>query len=133
MLLSHFSLLMDIVCSTIQDFTTPFQDDTAIGALSWEEHLDNTESFLTKIKDSGMTCNAIKSQVAQDYVEFLGHKVGQGYRTPAEVKIAAVQNFQTPKTKKRCKIIFRACRLLSKVHPAILRALLVPDCFTKEN
>jgi len=95
-----FQLLMDIICSDIQEFTTPFQDDTAVGALDWKEHLANIEVFLKKIKTAGMTTNALKSQVAQDYVEFLGHKIGQGYRTPTEAKIAAVKDFRTPLTKR---------------------------------
>ena len=39
-----------------------------------------------------MTTNALKSQIAQDYVEFLGHKIGQGYRTPAELLLKTLKS-----------------------------------------
>ena len=110
-----FQLLMDIICSDIQEFTTPFQDDTAVGALSWTEHLANMETFLRKIKSAGMTTNNLKSQVAQDYVEFLGHKVGQGYSTPTEAKIAAVKDFRVPVTKKDVRSFLGLVGLLSAI------------------
>ncbi|GBM62092.1 Retrovirus-related Pol polyprotein from transposon 297, partial [Araneus ventricosus] len=36
---------------------------------------------------------------AQDHVKYLGHVVGNGFRSPTEAKIQSIQAFPTPKTK----------------------------------
>ncbi|GFT06676.1 retrovirus-related Pol polyprotein from transposon 17.6 [Trichonephila clavipes] len=46
-----------------------------------------------------LTIKPSKCKFAQQNVKFLGHIVGQGFRTPSEVKVQAVLEFPTPRTK----------------------------------
>ncbi|GFS75182.1 retrovirus-related Pol polyprotein from transposon 297 [Trichonephila clavipes] len=46
-----------------------------------------------------LTIKPSKCKFAQQNVKFLGHIVGQGFRTPSEIKIQAVLEFPTPRTK----------------------------------
>ncbi|GFW75783.1 retrovirus-related Pol polyprotein from transposon 17.6 [Trichonephila clavipes] len=53
---------------------------------------ENKEKAKSTIKPS-------KCKFAQQNVKFLGHIVGQGFRTPSEIKVQAVLKFPTPRTK----------------------------------
>ncbi|GFW67946.1 retrovirus-related Pol polyprotein from transposon 17.6 [Trichonephila clavipes] len=46
-----------------------------------------------------LTIKPSKCKFAQQNVKFLGHIVGQGFRTPSEIKVQAVLEFPTPRTK----------------------------------
>ncbi|GFX04601.1 retrovirus-related Pol polyprotein from transposon 17.6 [Trichonephila clavipes] len=46
-----------------------------------------------------LTIKTSKCKFAQQNVKFLGHLVGQGFRTPSEIKVQAVLEFPTPRTK----------------------------------
>lgn len=55
--------------------------------------------MLTRVKISGLTVKAEKCQLGRGEVSYLGHKVGQGYRRPLEVKIAAIAGYPRPTSK----------------------------------
>ncbi|GFS82273.1 retrovirus-related Pol polyprotein from transposon 297 [Trichonephila clavipes] len=65
----------------------------------WESHLKHVETVLQRIKRSKLTIKPSKCKFAQQNVKFLGHIVGQGFRTPSEVKVQAILEFPTPRTK----------------------------------
>ncbi|GFX56860.1 retrovirus-related Pol polyprotein from transposon 17.6 [Trichonephila clavipes] len=50
-------------------------------------------------KRAKLTIKPSKCKFAQQNVKFLGHIVGQGFRTPSEIKVQAVLEFPTPRTK----------------------------------
>ncbi|GFW23643.1 retrovirus-related Pol polyprotein from transposon 297 [Trichonephila clavipes] len=57
------------------------------------------ETVLQRIKRAKLTIKPSKCKFAQQNVKFLGHIVGQGFRTPSEIKVQAVLEFPTPRTK----------------------------------
>ncbi|GFT88931.1 retrovirus-related Pol polyprotein from transposon 297 [Trichonephila clavipes] len=57
------------------------------------------ETVLQIIKRAKLTIKPSKCKFAQQNVKFLGHIVGQGFRTPSEIKVQAVLEFPTPHTK----------------------------------
>ncbi|GFW66828.1 retrovirus-related Pol polyprotein from transposon 297 [Trichonephila clavipes] len=62
--------------------------------------LPNIEERVEKrIKRSKLTIKPSKYKFAQQNVKFLGHIVGQGFRTPSEIKVQVVLEFPTPRTK----------------------------------
>ncbi|GFV64353.1 retrovirus-related Pol polyprotein from transposon 297 [Trichonephila clavipes] len=55
--------------------------------------------LVERIKRAKLTIKPSKCKFAQQNVKFLGHIVGQGFRTPSEIKVQAVLEFPTPRTK----------------------------------
>ncbi|GFV34084.1 retrovirus-related Pol polyprotein from transposon 297 [Trichonephila clavipes] len=62
------------------------------------ELLNGLEDFV-RIKRAKLTIKPSKCKFAQQNVKFLGHIVGQGFRTPSEIKVQAILEFPTPRTK----------------------------------
>ncbi|GFX80046.1 retrovirus-related Pol polyprotein from transposon 412 [Trichonephila clavipes] len=62
-------------------------------------HLKHMETVLQRIKRAKLTIKPSKCKFAQQNVKFLGHIVGQGFRIPSEIKVQAVLEFTTPRTK----------------------------------
>ncbi|GFV92741.1 retrovirus-related Pol polyprotein from transposon 297 [Trichonephila clavipes] len=93
-----FSKLMAELLNGLEERTT-YLDDIAIFSDTWESHLKHVETVLQRIKRSKLTIKPSKCKFAQQNVKFLGHIVGQGFRTPSEVKVQAVLEFPTPRTK----------------------------------
>ncbi|GFV34877.1 retrovirus-related Pol polyprotein from transposon 297 [Trichonephila clavipes] len=55
--------------------------------------------LVERIKRAKLTIKPSKCKFAQKNVKFLGHIVGQSFRTPSEIKVQAVLEFPTPRTK----------------------------------
>lgn len=79
-------------------------DDIFFFSKTWEEHLEHLKSVLQKIKSAGLTIKPRKCKFAQEEVQYLGHLIGKGKRSPAELKIQAIRGFHTP----TCKTDVRA-------------------------
>ncbi|GFU94739.1 retrovirus-related Pol polyprotein from transposon 297 [Trichonephila clavipes] len=83
----------------LEDFVVPYLDDIAIFSDTWESHIKHMETVLQRIKRAKLTIKPSKCKFAQQNVKFLGHIVGQGFRTPTEIKVQAVLEFPTSRTK----------------------------------
>ncbi|GFX21849.1 retrovirus-related Pol polyprotein from transposon 297 [Trichonephila clavipes] len=94
-----FSKLMAELRNGLEDFVVPYLDDIAIFSDTWESHIKHMETVLQRIKRAKLTIKPSKCKFAQQNVKFLGHIVGQGFRTPSEIKVQAVLEFPTPRTK----------------------------------
>ncbi|GFU86030.1 retrovirus-related Pol polyprotein from transposon 297 [Trichonephila clavipes] len=68
------------------------------------ELLNGLEDFV-RIKRAKLTIKPSKCKFAQQNVKFLGHIVGQGFRTPSEIKVQAVLEFLTPRTKTQIRAL----------------------------
>ncbi|GFY26246.1 retrovirus-related Pol polyprotein from transposon 297 [Trichonephila clavipes] len=98
-----FSKLMAELLNGLEDFVVPYLDDIAIFSDTWESHIKHMEMVLQRIKIAKLTIKPSKCKFAQQNVKFLGHIVGQGFRTPSEIKVQAVLAFPTPRTKTRIR------------------------------
>ncbi|GFV18088.1 retrovirus-related Pol polyprotein from transposon 297 [Trichonephila clavipes] len=94
-----FSKLMAELLNGLEDFVVPYLDDIAIFSNTWESHIKHMETVLQRIKRAKLTKKPSKCKFVQQNVKFLGHIVGQGFRTPSEIKVQAVLEFPTPRTK----------------------------------
>ncbi|GFS83519.1 retrovirus-related Pol polyprotein from transposon 297 [Trichonephila clavipes] len=94
-----FSKLMAELLNGLEDFVVPYLDDIPIFSDTWESHIKHMETVLQRIKRAKLTIRPSKCKFAQQNVKFLGHIVGQGSRTPSEIKVQAVLEFPTPRTK----------------------------------
>lgn len=95
-----FSGLMDKVLQGMEDFALPYLDDIAIFSSSWIDHMKHLRAVLCRLREAGLTVKVAKCQLGRAEVAYLGHVIGQGYRRPSEVKLAAIDNFPQPRTKK---------------------------------
>ncbi|GFT75050.1 retrovirus-related Pol polyprotein from transposon 297 [Trichonephila clavipes] len=94
-----FSKLMAELLNGLEDFFVPYLDDIAIFSDTWESRIKHMETVLQRIKRAKLTIKPSKCKFAQQNVKFLGHIVGQGFRTPSEIKVQAVLEFPTLRTK----------------------------------
>ena len=95
-----FQRLMDNLLHRDKQFSQVYIDDIAIFSATWEEHCQHIDVVLGRLREAGLTAKVAKCQWAQTRVEFLGHIVGMGKVSPAELKVKAVADFQLPTTKK---------------------------------
>ena len=94
-----FQRLMDVVLHEDLDWSRVYIDDIVIFSNSWSEHCLHIGRVLQRLSDAGLTANRAKCQWGQTQCEFLGHVVGKGRVSPAELKVGAVRSFPVPTTK----------------------------------
>ena len=95
-----FQRLMDQVLHRDTDRAVVYIDDIGIFSATWEQHCNDIRTVLSRLKDAGLTANVRKCSWGQTHCEFLGHLVGEGMVSPADLKVQAVRQFAQPVTKK---------------------------------
>ena len=98
-----FQRLMDQVLQRDTDRTVVYIDDIGIFSATWEQHCIDIGIVLSRLKDAGLTANVKKCSWGQTHCEFLGHLVGEGMVSPADLKVQAVRQFTQPVTKKNVR------------------------------
>ncbi|GFX08937.1 hypothetical protein TNCV_2966481 [Trichonephila clavipes] len=114
-----FRKLMAELLNGLEDFIIPYLDNIAIFSDTSESHLKHVETALQRIKRAKLTIKPSKCKVAQQNVKFLGHIVGQGFRTPSEVKVQDVLEFPTLARKLKY-VVLRSSGLLPKIYKSVL-------------
>ncbi|GFW24724.1 retrovirus-related Pol polyprotein from transposon 17.6 [Trichonephila clavipes] len=71
----------------------------AIFSLAWDDHLKHLKDFFDRLRSAKLHIKPSKCQFAQAYVKYLGHLVGQGLRTPGELKVQVIKDFPIPTNK----------------------------------
>lgn len=95
-----FQRLVDEVLRDCNSYCRQYIDDVAIFSNSWQEHLEQLDTVLTKIHEAGLTVKPSKCKFAYHQVTYLGHTVGNSQIKPNFDKIKAVTQFPKPVTKK---------------------------------
>ena len=98
-----FQRLMDNVLQQDKQISQVYIDDIAIFSESWSQHCQDITRMLSRLRSAGLTANVSKCQWGQTSCEFLGHVVGNGKVSPADLKVLAVREFPVPKTKKQVR------------------------------
>ena len=88
-----------MILEGLENYALPYIDDMTTFPNDWNQHVNYLDEVLKRLSESGLKVKPTKCKFAQDHVRFLGHEVGSGKRSPSQVKIQAIQNFPTPKTK----------------------------------
>ncbi|MDW0176561.1 MAG: RNase H-like domain-containing protein, partial [Nitrososphaeraceae archaeon] len=94
-----FSKMMAELLQGFEEFAVPYLDDVAVFSNTWEEHLKHLENVLCRIQRANLNIKPSKCKFAQKHVKYLGHIIGQGTRTPTEIKVKAILDFPTPTNK----------------------------------
>ncbi|GFV20120.1 retrovirus-related Pol polyprotein from transposon 17.6 [Trichonephila clavipes] len=95
----YFSRLMANLLRNCEDFAVPYLDDIAIFSLTWDDHLKHLKDVFDRLRSAKLHIKPSKYQFAQAYVKYLGHLVGQGLRTPGELKVQVIKDFPIPTNK----------------------------------
>ena len=66
---------------------------------NWDEHLDHLQEISKQIKCANSTIKSAKCKFAKEEAKYLGHTIGWGKPSPAELKAKAIQKFQIPTSK----------------------------------
>ncbi|GFS62208.1 retrovirus-related Pol polyprotein from transposon 297 [Trichonephila clavipes] len=91
--------LMANLLRNCEDFAVPYLDDIAIFSLAWDDHLKHLKDVFERLRSAKLHIKPSKCQFAQAYVKYLGHLVGQGLRTPGELKVQVIKDFPIPTNK----------------------------------
>ncbi|GFS80803.1 retrovirus-related Pol polyprotein from transposon 17.6 [Trichonephila clavipes] len=95
----YFSRLMAELLQGCEKFALPYLDDVAIFSETWDDHISHIDKVLERIRDARLTIKPAKCKFAQDSVQYLGHVVGLGKRSPAQLKVQTILDFPVPRTK----------------------------------
>ncbi|GFV87549.1 hypothetical protein TNCV_3281871 [Trichonephila clavipes] len=96
------SRLMANLLINCEDFAVLYLDDIAIFSLAWDDHLKHPKEVFDRLRSAKLHIKPSKCQFAQAYVKYLGHLVGQGLRTPGELKVQVIKDFPIPTNKTQC-------------------------------
>lgn len=99
---ASFSRLMRKLLEGMQ-FIDNFIDDVIIYTKSFQEHLQIVEEFLERLRAANLTAKPSKCFIGFQSLECLGHIAGEEKLLPVPEKVAAIQEFSTPTTKKQVR------------------------------
>ncbi|GFY52475.1 retrovirus-related Pol polyprotein from transposon 297 [Trichonephila inaurata madagascariensis] len=90
-------------------FTTGFgtYHDVAIFSENWDDHISHIDKVLERIQNARLTIKPAKCKFAQDSIKYLGHIVGLGKRSPAQLKVQRILDFPVPRTKTQVRDFLR--------------------------
>ncbi|GBM24969.1 Retrovirus-related Pol polyprotein from transposon 17.6 [Araneus ventricosus] len=112
----HFKRRMSQMLEGIPG-TICHMDDILLWVSTQEEHDQRLTEVCKRLKNSGMTLNAKKSNFSQTSIKFLGHIIdGQGIQ-PDPDKIAAIENYHPPTNKKELKQLLGMANYLARFVP----------------
>ena len=96
---------IDHTCKAVEDVARPYFDDILIGTCRRdgqseeafvEEHAQAVRRVFTQLVKDRWVADKAKARLMMRRVEFVGHVLGGGKRTPAPGKLAAVQRWTLP-------------------------------------
>ncbi|XP_065438558.1 uncharacterized protein LOC135981218 [Chrysemys picta bellii] len=96
-----FMRLINEVLRGLESFARAYIDDLAVFSSSWQDHLNHIGIVLHRLREANLTVKVSKCRMGAAEVTYLGHRVGNGQLRPEPVKVEAIKNWPTPRTKKQ--------------------------------
>ena len=93
---ASFQRLMDKVCRGLP-FATTYLDDVLVHSATVEEHKDHLRVLFQRLSSAGLTLRGKKCHIGMTKVTYLGHQFSAAGMEPDDQKVAAVQEWETPK------------------------------------
>jgi len=95
---SAFATMMRVVLhdAGLDGLVVIYVDDLLIASDSEEEHLNTIERLLAACKKHGITLNINKTKLFRSEVEFVGYRIGEGFRSITEQKRTELRNTPRP-------------------------------------
>ena len=73
-----FQRLLDTVLAGLEVYGVPYIDDILIFSETWDDHLRHVRVVLGWLSEAKLTAKPVKCEWEKRYVNYLGHKVGEG-------------------------------------------------------
>lgn len=99
---STFQRMMDTVLRGLKNVTV-YMDDLIIYSSSLQEHIQDLEAVLQRLRESNLKVQLDKTEFLKKETPFLGHIVTAEGVKPDPSKIKSIQQFPIPKTNKEIK------------------------------
>lgn len=101
---STFQRVMDNVLRGLQNnICLVYLDDIIVYSTSLQEHMDNLEKVLQRLRESNFKIQMDKSEFLKLETAYLGHIISRDGIKPNPDKISAIQKYPIPKTPKEIK------------------------------
>ena len=115
---ASFSRLVAVVLSGVPfDVANAYLDDILVAGRDFEEHAQNLQLVLTRLRTHGLKLNADKCTLFQGEVEYLGHVVGRDGIKPLDKNVRAILDFPQPQTVKQLRSFNGMCNYYKKFMP----------------
>ncbi|KAL5011956.1 hypothetical protein ScPMuIL_010507 [Solemya velum] len=98
-----FVRLMAKVLQGYESFTEAFIDDIGVYSDTWNDHIEHLRLVFLALRESNLSAKPSKCSFGFPELVFLAHVVGNMMVKPTLDKLAIVQNFPQPLTKKQVK------------------------------
>ena len=98
-----FQRLMDHVLRPHQEYAAAYIDDIVVHSPDWQTHVAQVSAVLGALGEAGLTANPVKCHLGMEEANYLGHTVGRGRVKPQGDKIASIQTWPRPTTKKQVR------------------------------
>jgi len=85
-------------------YANAFIDDTIVFSKSWSCHIVHLGEVLKSYQEAGLTLKLSKCVFAKQKINFLGHEISKGSRSPNFDKVLAISGIPEPSTKKMLRI-----------------------------
>jgi hypothetical protein len=74
-------------------------DDLLVHTHSWDYHLNVLREIFSRLRNAGLTIRPTKCHFGYKSLDFLGHKVSEGFIQPNSDRISAIRDAKRPVTK----------------------------------
>eukprot|EP00794_Sanderia_malayensis_P004985 gene4985-5643_t len=103
---NHFQKTMEQTFSNLSDcILPPFFNDVVIKGISFQEHLCNIRRVLTKLREAGLTLNALKCRFFQTKLPYLGHIIDCDQIRLDSARAQSLVEFPAPRTVRKLKVV----------------------------
>ena len=117
-----FQRLMDTVTSGLPGVFV-YLDDVLIASATVKQHLQHLRQLCAALKQFGLVVNSEKCVLGAEQLEFLGHKVSRHGIEPLREKVAAISDFETPRTVKSLQRFLGMINFYRRFLPGIAEVL----------
>lgn len=76
-----------------------YLDDVVVHSGTWEVHADHIWQLFDCLCEANLT-NLAKCEFAKAAITYLGKEIGKGQVRPVQAKVAAIEKYPVPETKK---------------------------------
>ena len=130
---ASFQRMIDRLIDGLQDFAAAYLDDLVVFSSTWEDHMQQLREVLQRLRKAGLTAKPSKCQFGMQTCTYLGHIVGNGVVQPEVTKLAAVENFAVPESKKQVRAFLGLTGYYRKFIPNYAEVAAPLTDLTKKN
>ena len=96
-------LMNNVLSGLVPQACLDYIDDVLVYGRTFEQHQENLEAVLKRLRDAGLKLKPAKCRLAQERVKYLGYVVSQEGLSVDEDKVKAVRNFPRPTSVKQVR------------------------------